>query len=148
MKRRALLNGFAGLSLLQVLPAVAAVNVHVYKNPDCGCCTGWVDHLKAEGFSVAVTQVADTSQTRKRLGLPERFASCHTAVVDGYVLEGHVPAVEVRKLLASRPKAIGLAVPGMPAGSPGMEMGARRDPYQVLLVDRTGRDTVFATYPK
>ena len=148
MKRRALLNSVAGLSLLQVLPAVAAVSIQVYKNPDCGCCTGWVDHLKAEGFSVAVTQVADTSQTRKRLGVPERFASCHTAVVDGYVLEGHVPAVEVRKLLASRPKAIGLAVPGMPAGSPGMEMGARRDPYQVLLVDRTGRDTVFATYPK
>ncbi|TAM17993.1 MAG: DUF411 domain-containing protein [Candidimonas sp.] len=148
MKRRALLNSVAWLPLLHVLPAGAAVNIHVYKNRDCGCCAGWVDHLKAEGFSVTVTEVTDTSETRKRLGMPERFGSCHTALVDGYVLEGHVPAAEVRKLLTSRPKAIGLAVPGMVAGSPGMEMGARRDPYKVLLVDRTGHDGVFATYPK
>ncbi|QDL36611.1 DUF411 domain-containing protein [Rhodoferax sediminis] len=148
MKRRALLNSIVWLPLLQALPAVAAVDIHVYKTPDCGCCAGWVDHLKAEGFSVTVTEVADTSLTRKRLGMPERFGSCHTALVEGYVLEGHVPAAEVGKLLASRPKAIGLAVPGMPAGSPGMEMGARRDQYKVLLVDRNGHDTVFATYPK
>lgn len=148
MKRRALLHSLVWLPMLQVLPAAAAVNIHVYKNPDCGCCTGWIDHLKAEGFSVTVTEVADTAQTRKRLGLPERFASCHTAVIEGYVIEGHVPAVEVKKLLASRPTAIGLAVPGMPVGSPGMEMGARRDAYKVLLVDRAGHDSVFATYPK
>jgi len=148
VKRRALLNSIVWLPLLQALPAVAAVDIHVYKTPDCGCCAGWVDHLKAEGFSVTVTEVADTSLTRKRLGMPERFGSCHTALVEGYVLEGHVPAAEVGKLLASRPKAIGLAVPGMPAGSPGMEMGARRDQYKVLLVDRNGHDTVFATYPK
>ena len=148
MKRRRLLNSIVWLPLLQALPAVAAVNIHVYRTPDCGCCAGWVDHLKAEGFSVTVTEVADTSETRKRLGMPERFGSCHTALVDGYVLEGHVPAAEVRKLLASRTKAIGLAVPGMVTGSPGMEVGARRDPYKVLLVDRNGHDTVFATYPK
>nr|WP_244618408.1 DUF411 domain-containing protein [Rhodoferax sediminis] len=142
------MNSIVWLPLLQALPAVAAVDIHVYKTPDCGCCAGWVDHLKAEGFSVTVTEVADTSLTRKRLGMPERFGSCHTALVEGYVLEGHVPAAEVGKLLASRPKAIGLAVPGMPAGSPGMEMGARRDQYKVLLVDRNGHDTVFATYPK
>ncbi|MEO7940811.1 MAG: DUF411 domain-containing protein [Burkholderiaceae bacterium] len=148
MKRRALLRSAAMLPLLGSLPAFAAVQLQVYKNPDCGCCTGWVDHLKAAGFSVTVTDVANTAPIRQRLGLPERFAGCHTAVVDGYVIEGHVPAAEVRRLLASRPKAIGLAVPGMPVGSPGMEMGARRDRYAVLLVDSTGRESVFASYPQ
>ena len=148
MKRRALLGSAAWFPLLQVIPAAAAVQIQVYKNPDCGCCTGWVDHLKAEGFSVTVTEVADTASVRQRLGQPDTYGSCHTAVMDGYVIEGHLPALEVRKLLASRPLALGLAVPGMPVGSPGMEMGARRDRYKVLLLDRAGRASVFASYPK
>ena len=80
--------------------------------------------------------------------MPDRFGSCHTAIVGGYVLEGHVPAIDVKRMLATMPSAIGLAVPGMPPGSPGMEVGSRKDPYQVLLVDRSGQPSVFATYPK
>ena len=133
-------------------PALAAgpalPRIDVYKSPDCGCCAAWVEHLKAAGFSVKVTSVDDTTAARKRFGMPDDFGSCHTATVDGYVLEGHVPAAEVKRLLALRPTAVGLAVPGMPVGSPGMEVGARKDPYQVFLVDRSGKSTVFASYPK
>jgi len=121
--------------------------VHVYKDPNCGCCTGWGDHLKAAGFSFDVTETADLAPVRKRLGIPERLAGCHTGVVEGYALEGHVPAAEVQRLLSLRPQAVGLAVPGMPVGSPGMEAGGRVDPYKVLLVDKSGRETVFASYP-
>jgi len=148
MNRRSLLGAVAALPLLQMLPAMAAASkVHVYKNPGCECCTAWVEHLRAAGFSVDVTETGDTSAVRKRLGMPERLASCHTGVVDGYALEGHVPAADVKRLLAARPQAVGLAVPGMPVGSPGMEYGDRKEPYEVLLVDRKGRETVFASYP-
>lgn len=126
----------------EVLPAV-----QVYKTPRCGCCGAWVEHLKAAGFAVTVHDVADTAPTRARLGLSERFGSCHTAVVAGYVVEGHVPARDIKKLLAMKPVAIGLAVPGMPVGSPGMEVDSRQDPYQVVLVDKQGRGTVFSSYP-
>jgi hypothetical protein len=146
MKRRTLLGGLLLGPLLQGLPAFAATRIHVYKNPDCGCCGEWVRHLQAAGFAVQVTEVSDTAQTRKKLGMPDKFGSCHTAVADGYLLEGHVPAADVKRLLARRPKALGLAVPGMPAGSPGMEAGSRKDPYQVLLVDRSGGASVFARY--
>lgn len=147
MNRRSLLGALATLPLLQTLPAQAASKVQVYKNPSCGCCTAWVDHLKAAGFAVDVTEVDDTAAVRKRLGMPDRLAGCHTGIVEGYALEGHVPAADVKRLLASRPQAVGLAVPGMPVGSPGMEYGDRKDRYQVILVDRKGRETVFATYP-
>jgi len=102
--------------------------------------------MKAAGFAVNVTEVDDTSVARRRYGLPDRFGSCHTAVVGGYVVEGHVPATDVKKLLAMKPIAIGLAVPGMPVGSPGMEMGSRKDPYQVLLIAKDGRERVFSAY--
>ena len=95
-----------------------------------------------------VTLVGDTTAARKRLGMPDKFGSCHTAMVSGYVLEGHVPAIEVKRLLALKPVAVGLAVPGMPPGSPGMEVGTRQDPYQVFLVDKRGHEKVFASYPK
>jgi len=120
--------------------------VQVFKNPSCGCCGAWVDHMKAAGFAVSVTEVDDTSVARSRHGLPDKFGSCHTAVVAGYVVEGHVPANDVKKLLAMKPLAIGLSVPGMPVGSPGMEMGSRKNPYQVLLVDKQGRERVFSSY--
>ncbi|MDM0021229.1 DUF411 domain-containing protein [Variovorax saccharolyticus] len=148
MKRRTLLGMLASLPLVQSLPAHAATQVQVYKNPSCGCCGAWVDHLKAAGFAVRVTETDDAGSVRKRLGMPERLASCHTAVVEGYALEGHVPAADVKRLLALKPPAVGLAVPGMPVGSPGMEYGDRKDPYEVILVDRKGRDTVFARYPQ
>ena len=102
--------------------------------------------MKAAGFTVKVTEVDDTSAARRQQGLPDRFGSCHTAVVAGYVVEGHVPANDVKKMLAMKPLAIGLAVPGMPVGSPGMEVGSRKDPYQVLLVTKDGRERVFSTY--
>lgn len=149
MKRRALMSALASVPLLlQAWPSHAAASkVQVYKNPSCGCCTAWIDHLKAAGFTVEAVDVDDTAPVRKRLGMPERLASCHTGIVDGYAIEGHVPAADIRRLLASKPKAVGLAVPGMPVGSPGMEVGGRKDRYQVILVDRDGRDSVFATYP-
>ena len=110
----------------------------VHKDPDCGCCTGWVQHLKDAGFAVAVEETTDLQTVRKRLGVPADLAACHTAEVDGYVLEGHVPAAAVRRLLDKRPTAIGLAVPGMPAGSPGMEGGVPQR-YDVVLFGTTGR---------
>lgn len=147
MKRRAVLTSLAAAAAALSLPVVAKEalpTVQVFKNPSCGCCGAWVDHMKAAGFSV--TEVADISVARKRQGLPDRFGSCHTAVVGGYVVEGHVPAADVKKLLAMKPVAVGLAVPGMPVGSPGMEMGSRKDPYQVFLVARVGRERVFSAY--
>ena len=130
------------------IPAFAAntlPSVEVFKNPSCGCCTEWIEHMKANGFSVNVTEVADTSGPRRLAGIPERLGSCHTARVGGYALEGHVPAADVLRLLKERPDAIGLAVPGMPVGSPGMEVaGGRKDPYDVLLVERKGATRVWS----
>lgn len=119
--------------------------VEVFKSPTCGCCTQWVDHLRANGYTVNANDVPDPSAYRARYGVPNDLGSCHTAVVGGYAIEGHVPAREIRRLLAERPKARGLAVPGMPAGSPGME-GPRADPYQVLLVQQDGGRLVYANY--
>lgn len=151
MKRRNMLSAAAAVVVAVAWPGHAAEAlplVEVYKSPTCGCCGAWVDHIKAAGFPVKVHLVDDTAAVRKRHGLPARFGSCHTALVGGYVVEGHVPAAEVKRLLSQKPAAIGLAVPGMPAGSPGMEAGDRKDPYDVFLVDRNGRETVFAHYPK
>jgi hypothetical protein len=148
MKRRAVLTSLAAAAAALSLPVVAREalpQVQVFKNPSCGCCGAWVDHMKAAGFAVNVTEVDDNSVARRKYGLPDRFGSCHTAVVAGYAVEGHVPANDVKKLLAMKPVAIGLAVPGMPVGSPGMEMGSRKDPYQVLLVAKDGRERVFST---
>ena len=150
MRKRFFLGGAAALSALVALPFIvesSAGEVHVFKSRTCDCCAAWVRHMRAAGFTVTVTDVDNTAVERKRLGMPERFGSCHTARVDGYVLEGHVPATEVKRLLAAAPQAIGLAVPAMPVGSPGMEMGKRRDPYEVLLVDPAGAASVFASYP-
>lgn len=149
MNRRNLISLALGAMAFSAIPALAANSlppVEVFKNPSCGCCGAWVDHLRAAGFDVKVTMVDDTSVARRKYGLPDKFGSCHTAVVAGYVVEGHVPAGDIKKLLAMKPMAIGIAVPGMPVGSPGMEMGSRKDPYQVLLVDKQGRERVFSSY--
>jgi hypothetical protein len=151
MNRRhllALATGAGALTALSVRAAPTLPQVEVFKNPSCGCCGAWADHMKAAGFPVKVTVVEDTGAVRQRLGMPDRFGSCHTATVSGYTLEGHVPAEEVKRLLALKPKAVGLAVPSMPPGSPGMEMGSRKDPYDVFLIDKRGHETVFASYPK
>lgn len=128
--------------------AAAQPVVQVWKDPNCGCCHDWVEHLKADGFAVQTFDTGNTAM-RRRLQMPERLGSCHTALVAGYVIEGHVPAREIRRLLAEKPQAIGLAVPGMPVGSPGMDgaiYGDRRDPHDVLLVQRDGSARVFQSY--
>jgi hypothetical protein len=114
------------------------IPVEVWKDPNCGCCQDWVAHMEHNGFAVTVHDTGN-SAVRTRLGLPTRLGSCHTALAGGYLLEGHVPAADVRKLLQQKPKALGLAVPGMPVGSPGMdgpEYGGRKDPYEVLLITK------------
>jgi hypothetical protein len=125
--------------------------VEVWKTPSCGCCHDWIAHLQANGFEVQTHDVSDTTKRdyRQRLGLADKFGSCHTALIGGYVLEGHVPAREIRRLLQEKPTAIGLAVPGMPVGSPGMDgpaYGGRKDPYDVLLVQRGGASRVYQSY--
>jgi hypothetical protein len=153
MRRKALVRaaGVLVMSFVSGLPALAAAplpRVEVFKNPSCGCCGAWVDHLKQAGFQVRVTEVSDTAVIRKQRGLAEKFGSCHTAIVAGYVIEGHVPAKDIKRLLDSRITALGLAVPGMPVGSPGMEVNGQQDAYQVLLIDKQGRDRIFASYPQ
>jgi hypothetical protein len=151
MNRRTLLSLAAAAAASLSFPTAAKQalpQVEVYKNPDCDCCAGWVDHLKSAGFPVKVHETPDTGAVRKRHGIPDKFGSCHTGVVAGYAIEGHVPAEDVKRLLARKPAAAGLSVPGMPVGSPGMEVGTRKDGFQVLLIDKAGRSSVFATYPK
>jgi len=122
----------------------ALPTVLVYKTEACGCCNGWIAHLEAAGFTVDARNVTDLTSIKRDAGVPTADASCHTALVDGYVVEGHVPADQIRRLLAERPAVTGIAVPGMPVGSPGME-GANPKPYDVLTFDRAGNRTVFAT---
>ena len=119
--------------------------VTVYKSPTCGCCVAWVEHLQEHGFPVETVDVGDPQGVKAEYGIPAELQSCHTAVVDGYVVEGHVPAADVKRLLAEQPEAGGLAVPGMPIGSPGMEQGDTVQPYDVLLID-DGQASVFARH--
>lgn len=129
----------------------ATVPVEVWKSPTCGCCNDWVAHLEANGFTATIHMVDESAKAaqRSRLGMPEHLGSCHTALVGGYVLEGHVPARDIRRLLNERPRALGLSVPGMPVGSPGMDgpaYGGQSMPYKVLLVQRDASFSVFHTY--
>lgn len=135
----------AAVLSVPVLAIAAAPVIDVYKTESCGCCAAWVEHLKANGFKPRVTNVANPSDYRERGGIPNDLGSCHTAMIQGYASEGHVPAADIKRLLAQKPKAKGLAVPGMPLGSPGME-GPRNDPYDVLLVQANGKITVFKHY--
>ena len=123
--------------------------VEVWKDAECGCCKDWVKHLEDNGFDVRVNDGGNTA-ARARLGIPARLGSCHTGQVGGYAIEGHVPAGDIQRLLALRPKAIGLVVPGMPVGSPGMDgpiYGKRKDAYDVLLVKADGSTSIFKSYP-
>ncbi|WP_100637846.1 DUF411 domain-containing protein [Marinobacter salexigens] len=129
-----------------VLAAGAGQSIHVYKSPTCGCCTAWVDHMESNGFDVETTDTHDMNRVKFEAGISRNLASCHTAFVGDYVIEGHVPAADIHKLIADAPKARGLAVPGMPAGSPGMEMGDRKDHYQVLMFNDKGQTKVFAEH--
>ena len=116
-----------------------------YKTPWCGCCDGWVAHMREAGWTVEVVEREDLTPIRARYGVPDRYAGCHTAVVGPYAIEGHVPAADVERLLRERPAAVALAAPGMPAGSPGMEAAGRR-PYVTLLINRAGEATVFGRH--
>jgi hypothetical protein len=126
--------------------AAPAPAVDVFKTPTCGCCGKWVEHLRASGFTVKVTDLNDLSAIKAKHGIPARLQSCHTATVDGYVLEGHVPAQDVKRLLKERPQVKGVAVAGMPIGSPGMEVGSTVHPYDVMTFDGQGRAQVFASH--
>ena len=118
--------------------------VTVYKSPTCGCCAKWTDLLRTSGFDVTVNEAPDVSPIKDKYGVPAALRSCHTALVGGYVVEGHVPADVIKKLLRERPNAVGIAVPGMPMGSPGME-GSAKDAYNVMLFDKAGKTTVYAS---
>jgi hypothetical protein len=126
-----LLTSVAGLPML-VMPATAEPLITVHKDPTCSCCTGWVRHLQRNGFAATVIETANPDPVKTRLGVPDELAACHTAETEGYAIEGHVPAGAIRRLLAEKPKATGLAVPGMPVGSPGME-GGEPETYDVIL---------------
>jgi hypothetical protein len=131
-------------------PAGAQALVEVWKSPTCGCCKDWMTHLQAPGFRVKAHDVGNTA-ARTRLKVPAQLGSCHTARVGGYAIEGHVPAADIVRLLKERPQAIGLAVPGMPIGSPGMDgpaYGNRQEPYDVLLIAQDGSTRVFSSYFK
>lgn len=131
-------------ALARVEAVAPAPVVTVYKSPSCGCCTKWVDHMRASGFEVVVKDMDDVTPIKNEAGVPKALRSCHTAVVSGYTLEGHVPADLVQKLLKEKPKnTAGLAVPGMPMGSPGME-GPRKDAYEVVAYGADGKTRVYA----
>lgn len=135
----------AGLLLQTPVHAEEPASVTVFKSPTCGCCVKWVDHLESAGFSVTTREMPDVRPVKRAQGVPSELASCHTAVVDGYVIEGHVPAADVARLLEERPPILGLAVPGMPEGSPGME-GPNPEPYRVIAFDGKGNRETFAEH--
>jgi len=141
------------LALLVAFPASAATDgapaIEVWKSPTCGCCGKWVEHLEANGFEVKAknTSPAMLDRIKRQAGIEEKLASCHTGLIDGYAVEGHVPAADIKKLLEERPDAIGLTVPDMPIGSPGMEQpDGKTEPYDVLLVKKDGSTEVFARH--
>jgi len=145
MNRREFL---ATLALAAAAPAALAVEtplVEVWRSPTCGCCGEWVKHLQKNGFATKVHMVDDTSAMRRALGIPAELGSCHTAKVEGYAIEGHVPASDIKRLLAQRPRARGLAAPGMPAGSPGMDVPGS-PPYEVVLVAADGAASVYSRH--
>lgn len=144
----------AGAMLAGLLPQTAFSDsgkpailepITVYKSPTCGCCSKWVRHLQDNGFDVNAINRNDMNIVKSEAGIPRQLASCHTAIVDGYTIEGHVPAADIKRLLKEQPAVAGLTVPGMPMGSPGME-GARQDAYNVLTFTKEGDSTIFSSY--
>lgn len=152
LSRRRILATGAGLFALSALPARARSienQMLVMKDPNCGCCGAWIEIVEAAGFKVTIELSAGTALMRYKSqnGIPEAMASCHTARIGGYTLEGHVPVADIRRLLEEQPDAIGLAVPGMPYGSPGMGHESEREAYDVLLIRKDGTSEVFTHYP-
>jgi hypothetical protein len=139
----ALTTGAAPVPPVDAAPEKPTITV--YKDPGCGCCKSWIEHLIKHGYRVDAKDTPDMTGIKRGLGVPDGLSACHTAVVNGYLIEGHVPAADIARLLKEKPKVAGLAVPGMPMGSPGME-GPRTQRYQVLSFDKTGKTKVFASY--
>lgn len=148
MNRRHFLVATLGFALAARSAMAARTRIEVFKSPTCGCCSAWIDHIRAAGFAVEARDVDREAlwQLKAGAGITPDLASCHTAFVDGYVVEGHVPAADLERLLLERPDALGLAVPGMPIGSPGMEAGGRREAFSTRLVLPGGASAVFARH--
>ncbi|CCE22210.1 DUF411 domain-containing protein [Methylotuvimicrobium alcaliphilum] len=135
---------FAGRLALAEIGGIK--DVVVYRSPSCGCCGKWVKHLKDNNFNVVDNVVHDVDSVKRKYGVPSELASCHTAIVGDYVIEGHVPVEDIEKLLSLKADVLGVAVPGMPVGTPGMEMGDRKDAYKVIAFDKEGRKQVFGVH--
>lgn len=150
LSRRGFVLGACAASIVGAVPAIADAGsaLYVLKDPNCGCCSAWVEILQADGFEVTVEESMGTLLARYKLdnGIPQEMASCHTGRIAGYMIEGHVPPADIRRLLEERPDAIGLAVPGMPYGSPGMGPETEREAYEVFLIRRDGSTEVFSSY--
>jgi len=135
-----------GIKAEDQVKTVEPIVIEVYRSPSCGCCSKWLVHLKENQFDVIDHVTNDVQAIKDKYGVPENMASCHTALVNGYVVEGHVPASDIKKLLKLKPAVIGISVPGMPSGTPGMEMGGRKDAYQVISFDKEKKYQVFSSY--
>ncbi|MEH2139702.1 DUF411 domain-containing protein [Nostoc sp.] len=129
------------------LSKATALNATVYHSPDCNCCGGWIDHLKTQGFQITDFSTPDIETVKQKYNVPDNLSSCHTAIVNGYVIEGHVPANDIKRLLQEKPNVAGLSVPQMPVGTPGMEIGNQKDPFTVFTFDRNNSVAVFNKYP-
>ncbi|HSM81767.1 MAG TPA: DUF411 domain-containing protein [Nodosilinea sp.] len=155
MNRRGLIARLLALGIVLAIAllgpvaasAQGATAITVYRSPSCRCCGAWVEHMQAAGFEVQDVVTDAMAAIKAQYGVPEALASCHTALVEGYVVEGHVPATDVQRLLSERPAILGIAAPGMPVGAPGMEMGDRVDPYTVVSFTQTGETATFAAHP-
>jgi hypothetical protein len=141
-----LLLSSAGLGWAQSSPAEDKIDIVVNRSPTCSCCGKWIDHLKQNDFNVKDIVTDDVQAIKTKNGITPELASCHTAIVNGYAIEGHVPASDIKKLLKDKPKVAGLTVPAMPMGTPGMEMGGKKDAYQVLSFDKNSQTQVFNSY--
>lgn len=130
----------------KITQASGVRDITVYRSESCGCCGDWLEHLREHDFNVTDNKVQDMGAIKKRFGVPIKLASCHTAIIDGYVIEGHVPADDIKRLLRDKPDVAGLSVPGMPVGTPGMEMGERRDPFSVIQFKNGGQAELYRRY--
>lgn len=136
----------AGFLYAETKSADKSVDIVVHRSPTCSCCGKWVDHLKQNNFNVKDIVSDDVQTIKNQYGITKELASCHTAIVDGYAIEGHVPANDIRTLLKDKPDVVGITVPGMPSGTPGMEMGGKKDAYQVISFDKKNQHQVFSSY--
>lgn len=136
----------AGFAWADVAQAEEKIDIVVNRSPTCSCCGKWVEHLKQNNFNVKDVVSDDVQAIKDKYGVTQELASCHTALVNGYVVEGHVPAKDIRTLLKNKPDVVGITVPGMPSGTPGMEMGSKKDAYQVISFDKKNQHQVFSNY--